>query len=108
MYDHYLFLLPLFFYFTRSGLSELHDFHITAMSSVLTTKIKTVLRRPQRIAPASTRTSEGFFTCQPKNQELRASVSSNSLIFLTPGREKILISFGSQVPAGANPLGALT
>ncbi|MFO7750819.1 MAG: hypothetical protein R6V54_12085, partial [Desulfobacteraceae bacterium] len=58
--------------------------------------------------PASTRTSEEFFPCQPKNQELRSSVSSNSLIFLTPGREKILISFGSQVPAGANPLGALT
>ncbi|MFO7748654.1 MAG: hypothetical protein R6V54_01035, partial [Desulfobacteraceae bacterium] len=51
---------------------------------------------------------EEFFPCQPKNQELRSSVSSNSLIFLTPGREKILISFGSQVPAGANPLGALT
>jgi len=75
------------------------------MSSMHTTNIKTVLRRPQRIAPASTRTSEEFFPCQPKNQELRASVSSNSLIFLTPGREKILISFGSQVPAGANPLG---
>ena len=35
--------------------------------------------------------------CRTKAQELRANMSSNSLGFLTPGRTKILISFGSNV-----------
>ena len=50
--------------------------------------------------PAGDRTDPGpsaaLLPCRPKAQELRAGLSSNSLRFLTPGRAKELIAFGSQ------------
>ncbi len=40
--------------------------------------------------------SAALLPCRSKAQELRASLSSNSLRFLTPGRAKGLIAFGSE------------
>ncbi|ACN14490.1 hypothetical protein HRM2_13810 [Desulforapulum autotrophicum HRM2] len=40
--------------------------------------------------------SAALLPCRSKAQELRTGVSSNSLRFLTPGRAKGLIAFGSQ------------
>ena len=49
--------------------------------------------------PAAGRSSPGpsaaLLPCRPKAQELRSGLSSNSLRFLTPGRAKGLIAFGS-------------
>ena len=44
---------------------------------------------------SSPRQSAGILPCRSKTQELRSSLSSNSLRFLTPGRAKYLIAFVS-------------
>ena len=49
--------------------------------------------------PTADRSSPGpsaaLLPCRPEAQELRAGLSSNSLRFLTPGRAKGRIAFGS-------------
>jgi len=57
--------------------------------------------RPWRAMGSGPEPSAAHFPCRSKAQELRASMSSNSLRFLTPGRANGL--YRLWVPMGPNP-----
>ncbi len=59
------------------------------------TKCEKGIMPPPAVGRSIPGPSAAVLPCRSKAQELRSDMSSNSLRFLTPGRAKRLIAFGS-------------